>query len=73
MNSLIDEFQKEKLNIIEADFLKFDIGSQLIHQIKDILIIGNFPYNISSQILFKSIDNYKSISGLSWNVSKRGC
>ena len=29
-----------------------------------ILIIGNFPYNISSQILFKAIDNYKSISCL---------
>ena len=57
------EFQKEKLNIIEADFLKFDIGSNYPSE-KDILIIGNFPYNISSQILFKSIENYESISGL---------
>ena len=60
---LNSEFQKEKLNIIEADFLKFDIGSNYPSE-KDILIIGNFPYNISSQILFKSIENYKSISGL---------
>ena len=29
-----------------------------------ILIIGNFPYNISSQILFKAIENYNSISSL---------
>jgi 16S rRNA (adenine1518-N6/adenine1519-N6)-dimethyltransferase len=57
------EFQKEKLNIVEADFLKFDMESTYPSE-KDILIIGNFPYNISSQILFKSIDNYKSISGL---------
>ena len=57
------EFQKDKLNIIEADFLKFDIGSNYPSE-KDILIIGNFPYNISSQILFKSIENYESISGL---------
>jgi 16S rRNA (adenine1518-N6/adenine1519-N6)-dimethyltransferase len=28
------------------------------------LIIGNFPYNISSQILFKVIENYNSISSL---------
>jgi 16S rRNA (adenine1518-N6/adenine1519-N6)-dimethyltransferase len=28
------------------------------------LIIGNFPYNISSQILFKAIENYNSISSL---------
>ena len=28
------------------------------------MIIGNFPYNISSQILFKAIENYNSISSL---------
>ena len=60
---LNSEFQKERLNIVEADFLKFDMESTYPSE-KDILIIGNFPYNISSQILFKSIDNYKSISGL---------
>mgnify|MGYP005727625261 CR=1 FL=1 len=57
------EFQKEKLNIIEADFLKFDMGSTYPSE-KDILIIGNFPYNISSQILIKSTENYESVSGL---------
>ena len=60
---LNSEFQKEKLKIIEEDFLKFDIGYNYPSE-KDILIIGNFPYNISSQILFKSIENYESISGL---------
>ena len=60
---LNSEFQEENLNIIEADFLKFDMGSTYPLE-NDILIIGNFPYNISSQILFKSIDNHKSISGL---------
>ena len=60
---LNSEFQKERLNIIEADFLKFDMGSTYPSE-KDTLIIGNFPYNISSQILLKTIDNYKSISGL---------
>ena len=52
------EFKKEKLNIVEADFLKFDMESTYPYE-KDILIIGNFPYNISSQILFKSIDDHK--------------
>jgi 16S rRNA (adenine1518-N6/adenine1519-N6)-dimethyltransferase len=60
---LNSEFQKERLNIVEADFLKFDMESTYPSE-KDILIIGNFPYNISSQILFKSIYNYKSVSGL---------
>lgn len=41
--------------LIEGDFLAIDFesfGTQ-----KPISIIGNFPYNISSQIVFKAIDN----------------
>lgn len=41
------------LDIIEGDFLKFDL-STLFHG--SFAIIGNFPYNISSQILFKVFD-----------------
>ena len=60
---LENEFKNENLEIIEKDFLKFDVISTY-PSLSEVLIIGNFPYNISSQILFKSIDNYKSISGL---------
>ena len=60
---LENEFQKENLEIIEKDFLKFDIISTY-PSFSEVLIIGNFPYNISSQILFKALDNYKSISCL---------
>jgi len=40
-------------NIIEGDFLKLDLDD---HFSSPFSIIGNFPYNISSQILFKLID-----------------
>lgn len=40
-------------NIIEADFLKFDLSAIFPDQFA---IIGNFPYNISSQIFFKIIE-----------------
>ena len=40
--------------LIEGDFLKMDLGSVFPGQFS---IIGNFPYNISSQIFFKIIDN----------------
>jgi len=60
---LKNEFLNEKLDIIENDFLKFDIQSAYPSE-ENILIIGNFPYNISSQILFKSIDNYKSVKAV---------
>lgn len=46
---------KERFQIIEGDFLKQDIPT-LFNQ-KQIAIIGNFPYNISSQIVFKAIEN----------------
>jgi 16S rRNA (adenine1518-N6/adenine1519-N6)-dimethyltransferase len=40
-------------NIIRGDFLKTDIDSYFDGQMA---IIGNFPYNISSQILFKVLE-----------------
>jgi len=44
---------------IFGDFIKLDINEILG---EDIALIGNFPYNISSQILFKVIDYHTSIS-----------
>ena len=38
------------LDVIEGDFLKLDLNS-LFHD--SFAVIGNFPYNISSQILFR--------------------
>lgn len=41
--------------IINADFLKIDIQS--IFNGEQFAIIGNFPYNISTQIVFKTLEN----------------
>ena len=41
--------------IIKADFLKIDLQS--LFQEKQIGIIGNFPYNISTQIVFKVLEH----------------
>lgn len=43
-----------KLSIIEGDFLQLPL--EKIYQ-EPFTIIGNFPYNISSQILFKLLEN----------------
>jgi 16S rRNA (adenine1518-N6/adenine1519-N6)-dimethyltransferase len=40
--------------IIEKDFLKYDLN--LVFKDKPFAIIGNFPYNISTQILFKTLE-----------------
>ena len=47
-------FEDDRLSIIEGDFLKMDI-----RMISDLpfSLIGNFPYNISSQIFFRVIEN----------------
>ena len=40
--------------ILEADFLKFDLME--LYGSQQFAITGNFPYNISSQIVFKMLD-----------------
>lgn len=42
-------------NIINADFLKSDISFMFAGQ--PFVVVGNFPYNISSQIFFKVLEN----------------
>ena len=46
-------------NIYFGDFLKLDLSE--LFSAKDFSVIGNFPYNISSQILFKVFDNRNRI------------
>jgi 16S rRNA (adenine1518-N6/adenine1519-N6)-dimethyltransferase len=57
----IDYLKKKYLSLNErhfiGDFLKYDF-SQSDNQIA---VIGNFPYNISSQILFKIIENSSKV------------
>jgi 16S rRNA (adenine1518-N6/adenine1519-N6)-dimethyltransferase len=43
-----------QLRVIEGDFLKLDLDAMFPDT--NFQIIGNFPYNISSQILFKMLD-----------------
>lgn len=43
-----------QLQIFATDFLQMNLAQ---HYSKEVTIIGNFPYNISSQILFKVLDN----------------
>lgn len=55
------------LKVIEADFLKMDLKS---HFSDTFCVIGNFPYNISSQIFFKMLDNKDSIPCLAGMIQK---
>ena len=51
---LKENFTGSKLKIIENDFLKLHLPDYIPHTVG---VIGNFPYNISSQIFFKILEN----------------
>lgn len=57
---LRQKFPEAGNRIIEQDFLASDL-SAIIHTPK-LAVIGNFPYNISSQILFKVLENKDKVT-----------
>jgi 16S rRNA (adenine1518-N6/adenine1519-N6)-dimethyltransferase len=58
---LQEHFPQLKDKIISADFLKFPIEEYFI---EPFAIIGNFPYNISSQILFRTLEHMDKVPEL---------
>lgn len=56
--------------IIEADFLKLDLASNEVFGNQPFCLIGNYPYNISSQIFFKVIDYRDQIPCCSGMIQK---
>lgn len=55
------------LKVLEADFLKLDLKTLFPDKF---CIIGNYPYNISSQIFFKLLDYKDSVPCLSGMIQK---
>jgi 16S rRNA (adenine1518-N6/adenine1519-N6)-dimethyltransferase len=55
------------LNIIHHDFLKLDLASLAKGKLA---IIGNFPYNISSQIFFRVLENRDIIPEVAGMIQK---
>lgn len=72
--SLLD-LPYHSLEILEADFLKLDLGS--LFEGAPFAITGNFPYNISSQIVFRLLevrDRIPEFSGMfQKEVAERIC
>lgn len=56
--------------IIEADFLKLNLASPEVFGSQPFCLIGNYPYNISSQIFFKVIDFRDQIPCCSGMIQK---
>lgn len=64
---LLKNFPEQKNKIILADFLKFDTNTIFKDKFS---IIGNFPYNISSQIFFKVLEERNNIQEIVCMIQK---
>ena len=56
-----------KMDVVFGDFLKLNINDLITD---NTFIVGNFPYNISSQIFFKMIENRDKVPGLVGMIQK---
>ena len=65
---LNDNYPKLKDKIISQDFLKYNINE--IFEGKQFAIIGNFPYNISTQIVFRALEYRNQIPEFSGMFQK---
>lgn len=54
-------------HIIEGDFLELNLANRFADKLN---IIGNFPYNISSQIFFKVLDNRDQVKQVVCMIQK---
>jgi 16S rRNA (adenine1518-N6/adenine1519-N6)-dimethyltransferase len=64
---LKNNFTDPRLSIIETDFLKLELKS-LFNE--PLALIGNFPYNISSQIFFKIIEHKETFTEVAGMIQK---
>ena len=51
--------RKGTFKVVEADFLKYDIST--LFGTEQYAVTGNFPYNISTQIVFKTLENKEQV------------
>lgn len=65
---LEENYPKLKDKIISKDFLKYNINE--IFEGKQFAIIGNFPYNISTQIVFRALEYRNQIPEFSGMFQK---
>lgn len=64
---LKENFDSSQFALLEADFLKMDLNAFCD---SEMCIIGNFPYNISSQIFFKALENREKVSEIVCMIQK---
>jgi 16S rRNA (adenine1518-N6/adenine1519-N6)-dimethyltransferase len=64
---LTEHYPHLKDKIISSDFLNLELDKQFVN---NLIIIGNFPYNISSQIFFRILDHRNQVSQVVCMIQK---
>lgn len=68
---LIAKFEHTgKLNIHQADALRFDFNTLRQHDDERLRIVGNLPYNISTPLIFHLLENVQSIQDMHFMLQK---
>ena len=62
-------FFNRDLILHNADALKFDF-SQLSRSANDLRVVGNLPYNISTPLIFKLLENLRLIKDMHFMLQK---
>ena len=71
VENLEAEFEDHnKFKIVHKDFLEFDISEFAATTGGKIKIVGNIPYNITSQILIHTFDHFIAVSSLTVTMQK---
>ena len=64
-----------ELNLVNADFLDFELNSLIHHSNTKLRIVGNIPYNLTAPIIFKLINSNRIIKDavfmVQFEVAKR--
>ncbi len=63
----LEQWKDERITIVEEDFLKMDLDNLFEDKFA---VTGNFPYNISSQIFFKILENRHKVVEVTGMVQK---
>jgi len=68
---LSHEYPSHKESFLHEDFLNMDLGELVARSpATHLSVIGNFPYNISSQIFFKILDNRQYVDQVVCMIQK---
>lgn len=59
-----------RFKLHQADILKFDLASISSDGSKDLRIVGNLPYNISTPLIFKLMEDSKNIKDMHFMLQK---